>query len=85
MGFWNKMESTMSIRRSMGGVIVVVLLCGSLVADAQNISVAKQLAATAMGIWKDSGSDAEALRWTYEQGVVWMGMMRLWYSTGDAR
>jgi unsaturated rhamnogalacturonyl hydrolase len=51
----------------------------------RHIMIAKQLAAAAMRIWKDSGSDVRALRWTYEQGVVWMGMMRLWYSTGDAR
>jgi len=53
--------------------------------EARDVDVAKGLAATAMRIWKDSGSDLPVVRWTYEQGVVWMGMMRLWYSTGDAR
>jgi len=24
-------------------------------------------------------------RWAYEEGVVWLGLMKLWYSTGDAR
>ena len=90
----------MRARRLIGGVIVVLLLCGGVGAYGQDakrrevrgITVAKQLAATAMERWKDSGSDVRvsssdvrALRWTYEQGVVWLGMMRLWYSTGDAR
>jgi len=36
----------------------------------------------------DSGSregNGRAARWTYEESLVWLGMMRLWYSTGDGR
>lgn len=41
--------------------------------------MSKALAATAMATWKDSGD------WSYPQALVWLGMMRLWYGTGDAR
>ena len=75
----------MRTRRLIGGVIVVMLLCGGIGAYGQEVMVAKQLAATAMELWKDSSSDVRAQRWTYEEGVMWLGMMRLWYSTGDAR
>jgi unsaturated rhamnogalacturonyl hydrolase len=75
--------------RLTGGVIAVMLLCSSVGAYGQNkkstdVTIAKRLAAMAMGSWKDSG-DVQPRRWSYEEGVVWMGMMRLWYSTGDAR
>jgi unsaturated rhamnogalacturonyl hydrolase len=81
----------MSMLRLIGGV--GLLLCCGVGGYGQHpkertirhIAIAKQLGATAMGIWKDSGSDGVAVRWTYEQGVVWLGMMRLWYGTGDAR
>jgi unsaturated rhamnogalacturonyl hydrolase len=42
------------------------------------------LAATAMDEWVDC-STIKPVRWTYEQGVVWLGLARLWYATGDAR
>ncbi len=43
-----------------------------------------RLAATAMETGKDTG-DVKPVRWTYEEGVVWLGLARLWYNTGDAR
>lgn len=55
---------------------------------------AVRLAATAMDTWKDSAAsagqgqpatDVKPARWTYEEGVVWLGLARLWYNTGDAR
>lgn len=58
------------------------------------VATAIRLATTAMDIWKDSAavgssvggsSEIKPARWTYEEGVVWLGMMKLWYSTGDAR
>ena len=65
------------------------------------VTTAIRLAATAMDIWKErtresaadtgSGSSMQGstgiapARWTYEEGVVWLGLMKLWYSTGDAR
>jgi unsaturated rhamnogalacturonyl hydrolase len=53
------------------------------------VVTAIHLAATAEDIWKDSaaggGGDIKPARWTYEEGVLWLGLMQLWYSTGDAR
>ena len=52
------------------------------------VVTATRLATTAMDIWKDSalaGGEIKPARWTYEEGVVWLGLMKLWYSTGDAR
>jgi unsaturated rhamnogalacturonyl hydrolase len=60
-------------------------------ADTAAAAPAVRLAATAMDIWKDSAAanvqaaDVKAARWTYEEGVVWLGLTRLWYNTGDAR
>lgn len=67
--------------RVYAGVIVALLLSCGVEGFAQNAAV--QLAATA--IWKDSGAEVKPARWAYEEGVLWLGMMRLWYSTGDAR
>jgi unsaturated rhamnogalacturonyl hydrolase len=47
-------------------------------------SPAIRLAATAMATWIDTG-DLKSVRWTYEEAVVWLGLIRLWYNTGDAR
>src|ERR1700679_4115719 len=30
-------------------------------------------------------ADIKPARWTYEEAVVWLGLIRLWYNTGDAR
>ena len=68
--------------RLYAGVIVVLLQCCGVRGFAQEIAVAGQLAATAMSLSADSG-DVRPAKWTYEQGVVWLAMMRLWYSTGD--
>ncbi|WP_188931627.1 glycoside hydrolase family 88/105 protein [Puia dinghuensis] len=43
-----------------------------------------QMASTAMQLWPDTG-DSSAIRWTYDEGVVWKGLEGLWYNTGDAR
>ena len=45
---------------------------------------AVRLAATVMDAWKDEGDTTKA-RWTYEEAVVWQGLLSLWYNTGDAR
>jgi unsaturated rhamnogalacturonyl hydrolase len=83
MGFWVKMESTMKIDRLYVGIIL--LLAAGTRGFGQDGMVAKRLAATAMSVWPDSGADVKPAKWTYEQGVVWLGMMRLWYSTGNAQ
>jgi len=45
---------------------------------------AVRMAATAMNIWKE-GDESKALRWAYEEGVLWKGLESCWYNTGDAR
>lgn len=42
------------------------------------------VATAAMELWPDSG-DSSAIRWTYDEGVVWKGLEGRWYNTGDAR
>jgi hypothetical protein len=50
-------------------------------------SLAKQMAATAMTIWKDSFSLEEnrPARWSYDQGVILKGIENIWVNTGDPR
>ena len=43
-----------------------------------------RMAATVMNTWKD-GDDGKAVRWAYDEGVVWKGLESCWYNTGDAR
>ncbi|HXD77768.1 MAG TPA: glycoside hydrolase family 88 protein [Puia sp.] len=85
----------------MGKVIVYsILILAGLRADAREKPAAADTAANPRGwtelrearrlgneatrLWPDS-ADGRPARWTYEEGVVWLGMLRLWYSTGDAR
>jgi unsaturated rhamnogalacturonyl hydrolase len=42
------------------------------------------MAATAMDLWKDS-ADTKNAKWTYDEGVVCLGLEGLWRNTGDAR
>jgi unsaturated rhamnogalacturonyl hydrolase len=70
------------------GVIVMLLWCGTRVLGQTNDvidDVATDLGNALIRISKDSGDNVKPNRRTYEQGVVWLGMMRLWYQTGDAR
>jgi unsaturated rhamnogalacturonyl hydrolase len=69
------------------GLIVSLLCCGTrLLGQTHDVldEVATDLGHSLMRISKDSGDNVKPGRWTYEQGVVWLGMMRLWYQTGDA-
>jgi unsaturated rhamnogalacturonyl hydrolase len=87
MGFWVKMESVMRKHRFMGGILVLLLCCG-LRGFGQNEESDRLSHFVAVGVrvnWKDSGVDAKPAKWTYEQGLIWIGMMRLWYSTGNAQ
>jgi len=45
---------------------------------------ATSMASTVMQLWPDTG-DSTAIRWTYDNGVIWKGLEGLWYNTGDAR
>jgi unsaturated rhamnogalacturonyl hydrolase len=42
------------------------------------------MATTAMDLWKDT-ADAKSAKWTYDEGVVCLGLEGLWLNTGDAR
>jgi unsaturated rhamnogalacturonyl hydrolase len=44
---------------------------------------AVRVAATVFDLWTDDGDTARC-HWTYEEGVVWQGLLNLWYNTGDA-
>jgi unsaturated rhamnogalacturonyl hydrolase len=76
----------MSRYRMTGGICFLLLFCGvkGLGQDGQTDHLASFVGKGVVNIWKDSGVDLSPAKWTYEQGVVWLGMMRLWYSTGDA-
>jgi unsaturated rhamnogalacturonyl hydrolase len=87
MGFWVKMGSVMRIDRFIGGLLVLLLCCG-LRGFGQHEESDRLSHFVAVGVrvnWKDSGVDAKPAKWTYEQGLIWLGMMRLWYSTGNAQ
>ncbi|HEY4107939.1 DUF4350 domain-containing protein [Puia sp.] len=62
--------------------IFLLACCTTVAATAQ--SPAEKMASTTMQLWPDTG-DSTAIRWTYDEGVVWKGLEGLWYNTGDAR
>src|SRR5258708_3638712 len=62
--------------------LTIFALAFSLAAAAQ--SPAEKMASTVMQLWPDTG-DSSAIRWTYDECVVWKGFEGLWYNTGDAR
>ncbi|MDP4149864.1 MAG: glycoside hydrolase family 88 protein [Bacteroidota bacterium] len=74
------------VRRSHAVLLSGLLLAGHL-AVAQAGGWAGKMAATVMNTAGDSaaGALAQPAKWNYDQGVVWRGMERLWYRTGDAR
>jgi unsaturated rhamnogalacturonyl hydrolase len=66
-------------------LFIVLCVCSQIV-FAQSKSVAEQVAATAMAkLWKDPiGADtAKPGKWTYDQGVVLLGIERLWIKTAN--
>jgi len=52
--------------------------------SAQPSDPAVAMASTVLQLWPDTG-DSTAIRWAYDNGVVWKGLEGLWYNTGDAR
>jgi unsaturated rhamnogalacturonyl hydrolase len=51
------------------------------------LSIAKQIAATAMQLWPDSFAvkPGEKASWTYDQAFILRGIDQLWNATGDAQ
>jgi unsaturated rhamnogalacturonyl hydrolase len=74
--------------KSSSFVVTVLLLC-FLVPKAQTNSIAQEMAATAMRIWKDSlvvGSSKDGrARWVYQESVVLRGMEEIYKTTGDKK
>ena len=62
--------------------IFILALGLAITATAQ--SPAEKMATTVMQLWPDTG-DSASIRWTYDEAVVWKGLEKLWYNTGDAR
>jgi len=68
--------------------ICLLLLCSGLRGFGQDDlfdEVGVHLAVGVMKIAGDSAIDSKPTKWTYEEGVVWLGMMRLWYNTGNGQ
>ena len=68
-------------------ILIVLVVCVNMqFAFAQNKSLAAEVAATAMAtLWKEkAGADtAKPTKWTYDQGVVLLGIERLWIQTAN--
>jgi unsaturated rhamnogalacturonyl hydrolase len=65
-------------------ILILTILMGGVATAQQTIGPAEKMAATAIQLWPDTG-DSTAIRWTYDEGVVWKGLEHLWYNTGDPR
>ena len=68
-------------------VLLFVLLLFAGAINAQDGSVSRRGADTVLTIWRDyPGALPERTpRWTYEQGVVLLGIAHIWKNTGDQR
>ena len=51
------------------------------------VSLAREMATTAMNVWKDSFSlqEGRPARWSYDQGVILKGVEGIWNATGDVK
>ncbi|WP_432712813.1 glycoside hydrolase family 88/105 protein [Pedobacter sp.] len=56
----------------------LTLMTGLFEVRAQEIPISQQMTATAMEIWKE-----RPRKWSYDQGVLFEGIERLWKRTGD--
>src|SRR5262245_30676210 len=68
-------------------VLFLILMFAATASNAQNRSLASQLADTVLTNWPDyPGQTPERPgRWSYEQGVVLKGMERAWKQTGNPK
>ena len=70
-------------------ILVVALFATSFKIKAQQSkSLSEQMAATVMGVWKDTvnttPSGFKPTKWSYDLGVVYEGFESIWKRTGDA-
>lgn len=75
--------------RQLKTFILILLIGGAATAQSTGgapatADPAVAMASTVMQLWPDTG-DSTAIRWTYDNGVIWKGLEGLWYNTGDAR
>jgi unsaturated rhamnogalacturonyl hydrolase len=68
-------------------LLFVVLFVLAAATNAQDGSQSRPAADTVLTIWQDypGATPERPARWTYEQGVVLLGIARLWKSTGDQK
>ncbi len=65
---------------------ILTILFSLIIVTSQSQTLSEKVAATTMGIWKDSFAlDGKPAKWTYDMGVVLKAMEDLWYKTGDVK
>ena len=76
-----------NITRSSCLLLFVFPFLFAATAIAQDASRARQGADTVLAIWKDypGATAGRTPRWTYEQGVVLLGITHVWKKTGDQK
>ncbi len=67
-------------------VLLIVLISLTQSNSAQQQAYSRQMAQTAMNMWKDSFSmNGKPARWSYDQGVILKGIEGVWKLYGDAK
>ena len=79
--------SAANLTRSSCLLLFVFPFLFAATAIAQDASRARQGADTVLAIWKDypGATAGRTPRWTYEQGVVLLGITHVWKKTGDQK
>jgi len=73
--------------RLIAGMMILLLYCGLRGLGQREGMIDPVATGLGSGVIIDltvTGAGVKPLKWTYERGVVWLGMMQLWNSTGDA-
>jgi len=70
------------IRNMKKYIILLIVFALSIRAMAQ-VSWSKELAGTALQIWKDTVPIGSTTKWSYDMGVVLKGLEGIWQRTGD--
>ena len=76
-----------NLARSSCLLLLVFPFLFAATAIAQDTSRARQGADTVLAMWKDypGATPGRTPRWTYEQGVVLLGITHVWKKTGDQK
>jgi unsaturated rhamnogalacturonyl hydrolase len=83
----HRMLSFANLTRSRCLLLLVFPFLFTATAVAQDVSRSRQGADTVLAIWKDypGATAGRTPRWTYEQGVVLLGITHVWKKTGDQK